>query len=110
MHPLESRLNPPGRSSGPSRFLNLRALSALALAGSLAACNTVVLDPAGDVARQQGDLVVISTLLMLLIVVPVMSAVAIFAWRYRASNKDARYEPDWDHSTQLNCSSGRLRC
>ncbi|MYL99657.1 ubiquinol oxidase subunit II [Novosphingobium sp. FGD1] len=101
MHPLESRLNPPGRSSGPSRFLNLRALSALALAGSLAACNTVVLDPAGDVARQQGDLVVISTLLMLLIVVPVMSAVAIFAWRYRASNKDARYEPDWDHSTQL---------
>ncbi|EJL27749.1 ubiquinol oxidase subunit II [Novosphingobium sp. AP12] len=101
MHLPESRLNPPGRRSGPSRLLNLRALSALALAGSLAACNTVVLDPAGDVARQQGDLVIISTLLMLLIVIPVMAAVVIFAWRYRASNKDAKYEPDWDHSTQL---------
>ncbi|WP_404479586.1 ubiquinol oxidase subunit II [Novosphingobium sp. BL-52-GroH] len=101
MHPPESRLNPPGRPFGPSRFLNPRVLSGLALTATLSACNTVVLDPAGDVARQQGDLVLISTGLMLLIVVPVMAAVGIFAWRYRASNKDAKYEPDWDHSTQL---------
>jgi cytochrome o ubiquinol oxidase subunit 2 len=38
---------------------------------------------------------------MLLIVIPVIALVALFAWRYRASNTDARYEPDWDHSTQL---------
>jgi len=31
----------------------------------------------------------------------VMLAVVVFAWRYRASNEDAKYEPDWDHSTQL---------
>jgi cytochrome o ubiquinol oxidase subunit 2 len=61
----------------------------------------VVLKPAGDVAQQQGDLVVISTILMLLIIVPVMAVTALFAWRYRAANKDAHYEPDWDHSTQL---------
>ena len=24
-----------------------------------------------------------------------------FAWRYRQSNKEATYTPDWDHSTQL---------
>jgi len=109
MHPLESRLNPPGprfverfvSRFAPSRVLNLRVLSALAATGALSACNSVVLHPAGDVARQQGDLVLISTGLMLLIVIPVMAAVGIFAWRYRASNKDAKYEPDWDHSTQL---------
>ncbi len=61
----------------------------------------VVLHPAGDVAQQQGDLVVMSTLLMLLIIVPVMVLTLLFAWRYRAANRDARYEPDWDHSTQL---------
>jgi cytochrome o ubiquinol oxidase subunit II len=33
--------------------------------------------------------------------VPVMVLVVLFAWRYRQSNKAARYEPDWDHSTHL---------
>lgn len=61
----------------------------------------VVLHPAGDVAQQQGDMVVISTLLMLLIIVPVLALTVLFAWRYRAANKEAHYEPDWDHSTQL---------
>ncbi|WP_199231593.1 ubiquinol oxidase subunit II [Azospirillum sp. TSO35-2] len=68
---------------------------------ALSGCNLVVLNPSGDVASQQGDLVVISTLLMLLIIVPVMALTVLFAWRYRQSNSTARYEPDWDHSTQL---------
>ena len=38
---------------------------------------------------------------MLLIIVPVIALTVLFAWRYRQSNKEARYEPDWDHSTQL---------
>lgn len=38
---------------------------------------------------------------MLLIIVPVMALTVFFAWRYRQANKDARYEPEWDHSTQL---------
>ncbi|MBV1692005.1 ubiquinol oxidase subunit II [Novosphingobium sp. G106] len=67
----------------------------------LTGCNMVVLDPAGDVAQQQGNLVVIATALMLLIIVPVMALTILFAWRYRAANREARYEPDWDHSTQL---------
>jgi cytochrome o ubiquinol oxidase subunit 2 len=67
----------------------------------LGGCNMVVLDPAGDVARQQGNLVLISTALMLVIIVPVMAATIWFAWRYRASNSTATYRPDWDHSTQL---------
>lgn len=67
----------------------------------LAGCDLVVLNPAGDVAAQQGKLVVDSTLLMLLIIVPVIALTLLFAWRYRASNEKATYTPDWDHSTQL---------
>jgi len=76
----------------------------LALAGlavSLSACNAVVMNPAGHIAKQQADLVVTSTLLMLLIIVPVIALTLLFAWRYRASNKAASYTPDWDHSTRL---------
>jgi cytochrome o ubiquinol oxidase subunit II len=61
----------------------------------------VVLDPAGDVAVQQRDLLIISTGLMLLIIIPVMALTVFFAWRYRQSNTKARYEPEWHHSTQL---------
>jgi len=67
----------------------------------LAGCNTVLLNPSGDIAAQQGKLILASTWLMLLIIVPVIALTVLFAWRYRASNKEARYEPDWDHSTQL---------
>lgn len=73
----------------------------LAVAALLAGCDMVVLSPSGDVAAQQGRLVVQSTLLMLLIVVPVIALTLWFAWKYRESNKAARYEPDWDHSIQL---------
>lgn len=89
----------------PQKPRLLRALAritaTLPLLGALSACNTVVLNPAGDVAQQQGDLVIVSTVLMLLIIVPVMALTVFFAWRYRASNKEATYQPDWDHSTQL---------
>jgi cytochrome o ubiquinol oxidase subunit 2 len=60
-----------------------------------------VLHPSGDVAVQQRDLVVISTVLMLLIIIPVMALTVFFAWHYRQSNKSATYEPNWDHSTHL---------
>lgn len=74
---------------------------ALPLLLPLAGCNAVVMSPAGDVAMQQRDLILISTFLMLLIIVPVLALVAIFARKYRAGNTEARYEPDWDHSTHL---------
>ncbi len=78
-----------------------RIVALLPLLALLSGCDFVVLHPSGDVAAQQRDLVLISTVLMLLIIVPVMALTALFAWRYRHSNNSARYEPDWDHSTQL---------
>ena len=55
----------------------------------------------GDIAAQQGNLIVISTILMLLVIVPVIALTLLFAWRYRQSNTAATYKPDWDHSTGL---------
>ncbi|HKR91859.1 ubiquinol oxidase subunit II [Novosphingobium sp.] len=78
-----------------------RVPATLSLLAALSACNTIVLHPAGDVAQQQGDLVVVSTALMLLIIIPVIALTLLFAWRYRASSKTATYTPEWDHSTQL---------
>ena len=67
----------------------------------IAGCNSVVLNPSGDVALQQRNLLLHSTWLMLLIIVPVMALTVLFAWRYRASNKQAKYDPEWHHSTRL---------
>ncbi len=67
----------------------------------LAGCNAVLLSPSGDIALQQRNLIIISTGLMLLIIVPVIALTLLFAWRYRAGNTAARYEPDWNHSTVL---------
>ena len=67
----------------------------------LSGCNLVVMSPSGDIARQQADLIVISTVLMLLIIVPVICLSLYFAWHYRHSNTEAKYDPEWHHSTRL---------
>jgi cytochrome o ubiquinol oxidase subunit II len=83
-------------TSTARRFLTLLPLAAL-----LAACDRSVLDPAGDIALQQRDIIYISTALMLLIIIPVIALIIVFAWRYRHTNKEATYDPDFDHSTAL---------
>ncbi len=80
---------------------SLPRLAVLVATAALAGCNLLVLNPSGDIAAQQGRLVVVSTWLMLIIIIPVILLTVLFAWRYRASNRDAPYEPDWDHSIQL---------
>nr|WP_128562450.1 ubiquinol oxidase subunit II [Methylobacterium crusticola] len=79
----------------------MRAAALLAVAGLLAGCNLTVLTPSGDVAVQQRNLIIASTALMLLVILPVIALTFLFAWRYRASNAQATYDPDWHHSTQL---------
>ena len=80
---------------------NLRRFFVLPPALLLSGCNTVLLNAPGDVAAQQGRLIMVSTVLMLLIIVPVIALTLLFAWRYRQSNKEATYTPEWAHSTAL---------
>lgn len=82
-----------------SRLVRLSALTPVFLA--LAACKLEVLQPSGDIAARQKDLLLVSTGLMLIIIIPVLALTVLFAWRYRAANRDAVYRPDWDHSTKF---------
>lgn len=68
----------------------------------LSGCDGVpLLDPKGQVGIEQRNLIVIATLLMLIVVIPVILMTLIFAWKYRATNKAAKYTPDWSHSTKI---------
>ncbi len=79
----------------------LRAAPFLIACLALAGCDMVVLNPGGDIAERERDLLVTSTWLMLLIIVPVMALTVWFAWYYRHNNEQAPYEPDWHHSMRL---------
>ncbi|MGU3539395.1 ubiquinol oxidase subunit II [Methylobacterium sp. A54F] len=79
----------------------MRSLVLLPLLALLGGCDMVLMRPSGDVALQQRDLIIASTGLMLLIIIPVMALTLFFAWHYRASNTKATYDPDWHHSTAL---------
>lgn len=60
-----------------------------------------VLAPAGAIGAQEKSVIVFSSVLMLLVVVPVIVLTLVFAWRYRASNEKATYAPDWSHSSVI---------
>ena len=57
-----------------------------------------VLDPKGEIGAKELDLIIIASSLMLIVGIPVVIATFVFAWRYRAGNKKAKYDPDWDNS------------
>lgn len=61
----------------------------------------MVMFPAGHVGDAQRDLIVFTVLLMAFVFIPVITLTLWFAWRYRAQNTKARYEPKWDHSKLL---------
>jgi cytochrome o ubiquinol oxidase subunit 2 len=67
----------------------------------LGGCNWGILDPQGPIGVAERSLILESTVLMLIIVVPVIVLVGAFAWRYRASNINAKYTPDWERSTAV---------
>lgn len=60
-----------------------------------------VLMPSGEVGAKQRDLIVFTVLLAAVVVVPVFTLLAVFAMKYRADNKKAKYEPEWSESKTL---------
>lgn len=57
-----------------------------------------LLNPKGLIAEKQSHLMLISTLLMLIVVIPVFLLTIYISIKYRAGNKKASYTPEWDHS------------
>jgi len=60
-----------------------------------------VLNPRGEIADKQRDLIVFTIILSLIVVIPVFTLLGMFAWKYREGNTKAVYMPDWDSNTWL---------
>ena len=58
-----------------------------------------VLDPQGPIASQERTVIITAVLLMLIVAIPLLVALYTFAWKYRAGNKKASYEPEHVGST-----------
>src|SRR5579872_5546965 len=73
-----------------------RALVACVVTILLASCQQAgVLDPKGPIGAQELLLMINTTEIMLVVVVPVILLTLGFAWWYRASNPRANHSPDW---------------
>jgi len=78
-------------------------ITAIVLIGvaALAGCTEGVLDPKGPIAAAQRLILFNATGIMLAIVIPtILATLGVAAW-YRASNKRARYLPDFEESGRL---------
>jgi cytochrome o ubiquinol oxidase subunit 2 len=82
----------------------------LAAALLLSGCQWVVLDPKGPIGLEERSIIITATVLMLIVVVPVIALILVFAWRYRASNEKAEYRPDWSHSNTIETVVWLIPC
>lgn len=57
-----------------------------------------VLQPQGIVGHKERNLIFIALALCAIVIIPVYIMLFGFAWKYREGNKQARYEPNFDHS------------
>lgn len=60
-----------------------------------------VFQPGGPIAQKEKHLIIIAVLLSAIVVIPVYIMLFSFAWKYRESNKKAKYSPSFSHSRLL---------
>jgi cytochrome o ubiquinol oxidase subunit 2 len=78
-------------------------LSALCGAAFLGGCSHVVLfDPKGPIGEAERFVILVAIALMLIVVIPVIIMSFLFARRYRASNTEATYTPNWSYSAKID--------
>jgi cytochrome o ubiquinol oxidase subunit 2 len=76
-------------------------LGVLLAAAALGGCTEGVLDPKGPIAAAERQILFNSLGIMLAIVIPTILATLGAAWWFRASNRRARYMPDFAYSGRL---------
>jgi cytochrome o ubiquinol oxidase subunit 2 len=76
-------------------------VSLLAAILLLSGCKFALLDPKGDIGVQEKELIITALLLMLVVVIPVILMTVYFAYKYRSSNTQEEYAPEWAHSTKI---------
>src|SRR5918994_4442401 len=71
------------------------AISLTLLASGCGVAEAPIIDPKGPIALAERDILFRAFAIMMIVIVPVFVMAFWFAWRYRASHKNGRYEPDW---------------
>lgn len=66
--------------------------------------NVALFNPKGMVAQEQMNLLVITTVIMLIIAIPALFLIYFIAWKYRESNKSAKRDTEHGHSKALNAT------
>ena len=72
-----------------------------ACAGNCGKSPWTLMDPRGPIAADEKHLILTAFGLMLIVVIPVIIMTFMFAWKYRAGNKQAGYAPKWDYSHKI---------
>ena len=80
---------------------SLGILSLIAGAVLLSGCDSALLNPKGQIALEQRSLILTAFGLMMIVVIPAVLMAVVFAWKYRATNTDAKYSPNWSHSNKV---------
>lgn len=85
-----------------SRYKSILSRAGLAFAILLlSGCDSALLNPKGAIGIQEKELIITSLVLMLIVVIPVILMTIYFSFKYRASNTDEEYAPEWSHSTKI---------
>ena len=96
---MTRNVNPPRRSC---RLGRLRWLAICAAAIPVASCQRAgVLDPQGPIASAERLILINSTAIMLVVVIPVIVATLAFAWWYRSSNTRAGFGLDESYEGRM---------
>jgi cytochrome o ubiquinol oxidase subunit 2 len=61
----------------------------------------IVLHPHGPIAAEEKNLMLDALALMAIVVIPVLVLTVVLSIKYRASNKKAKYSPNWSHAHWL---------
>ncbi|WWO98718.1 MAG: ubiquinol oxidase subunit II [Candidatus Dasytiphilus stammeri] len=67
----------------------------------LNSCDMVLLNPKGQIGIEQRTLILTALGLMLLVVIPAIIMAVIFPLKYRHTNINAKYNPNWSHSYKI---------
>ncbi|MFD2179047.1 ubiquinol oxidase subunit II [Veronia pacifica] len=89
---------------------SLLALLITGLLVALFSTNMVLFDSKGPIGEAQSSLIITSVLLMAIIIVPVLFMSVYFPYKYRHSNKEAEYQPTWEHSTKIEVVVWAVPC
>jgi cytochrome aa3-600 menaquinol oxidase subunit II len=88
----------------PAKSKNAIIMTILAASVLLTGCSPeyVVLNPAGPVGKTELNLIVLSTILVLIVIIPVLILLGFILYRYRDKpGNTAPYMPNWAHSNKL---------